>query len=172
MGIQGTHFFISSVAVLLDFVRDKLVYKNAPWIFTHWVWAKMFLRLLQYWQHSLNVTCKHAAENNTDVNEWKSCNSNSVILLSLNSDACGSLKNTKEVPFFQIYIIYKSLSGIWAHQFLYTLWNYHRKCYLSKKLWTAVSRLIKTYYYKSVISSIGNVFQWNGCVLTWHSWEG
>lgn len=107
MGFQGTYFFFSSVDVLLDFVRNNLLYKNTPCIFAHWAWARKFLRLLQYWQCSLTVTYKLAAENNTDVNEWKSCNSKSIILLSLNSDACGSLKNTKEllvVFFFQIFL--------------------------------------------------------------------
>jgi len=131
----------------------------------------MFLRLLQYWQQSLNVTCKHAAENNTDVNEWKSCDSNSIILLSLISDACGSLKNTEIVPFFfKCKLFLRVFQAFRPHQIWSASWNYHRKCYHSKKLWSAVSGLIKTYHYKSVVSSIGNIFQWNGCVYTWHSW--
>lgn len=75
----------------------------------------------------------------------KSCNSNSIILLFTQFSCLRFIKNTKEVPFFffpKYMLILKSLTGIWEHQFWFTLWNSHRKCYLGKKLWTAGSGLL------------------------------
>lgn len=98
----------------------------------------------------------------------KSGNSNSIILLFTQFSCLRFIRNTKEVSFFSKYTLFlKAFEGIWEHQFWFTLCNHHRKCYLGKKLWTAVSGLLWTYF-KMLINNIGNVFQWN----VWHSWGG